>query len=246
MRRAFIYARVSTKKDEQINALEASILRSRSLCATRGFDVVRVFSDTMTGSKTSRPDYQRMLAAVEKKEADVVVVPRLDRLTRSVAEAIRVVNDFKAKGVDLVVVDNQHLDTTTPMGKFVFHLFAALGELERDFIRERVQRGLETARARGRILGRPLKEVTLALRAIEMRKAGATLGEIEKALKADGHDVSRSWVARRCVGIPVPVREASGLSIPPDSDTPPPVGPGGPEGAPPEGRAMAPTRRDKT
>ncbi len=85
---------------------------------------------------------------------DVVVIWKLDRLARSMTDLVSLVNEMQAKGVQLQSL-NDHIDTTTPHGKFTFQLFAALSEFERDLIRERTKAGLSAARARGRQGGRP-------------------------------------------------------------------------------------------
>lgn len=221
MKVAALYSRVSTKKEEQENALEASIIRVRDAATARGFEGIQVYKDSLSGSHEKRPDYQRMLAAARTGRVHAIFVTRLDRLTRSVSEAIRLVTELRGLKIDLVCVDQPHLDTTTAMGEFIFILFAALAQLERRFVQERVTRGLDTARARGRKLGRPVKAVNLAMRARDLRNGGASLNAIHTTMKAEGHNVTRSWVVRRCAGIPVPVCAASGVSVRPDSGTVP-------------------------
>jgi DNA invertase Pin-like site-specific DNA recombinase len=88
------------------------------------------------------------------RDGDVVIVWKLDRLARSMKDLISLVNEIQDKGAGLRSLNDQ-IDTTTPHGKFTFHLFAALAEFERDIIRERTIAGLEAARARGRKGGRP-------------------------------------------------------------------------------------------
>ena len=93
-----------------------------------------------------------MLAGL--RSGDVVVVWKLDRLARSLKDLVGMVNEMKEKGVEFQSL-NDHIDTTTPHGKFTFHLFAAMAEFERDIISERTKAGLTAARARGRVGGRP-------------------------------------------------------------------------------------------
>lgn len=138
----FGYARVSTQDQDlalQLDALEAA-------------DCTEIFQEKMTGTNKNRPELQKMLAGL--RSGDVVVVWKLDRLARSLKDLVGLVNEMKEKGVEFQSL-NDHIDTTTPHGKFTFHLFAAMAEFERDIISERTKAGLTAARARGRIGGRP-------------------------------------------------------------------------------------------
>ena len=131
------YARVSTlaqTNDPQLDRLKAA-----------GVD--RIFTDVITGKLASRPEWDKCLDYL--REGDVLVIVRLDRIGRSVKNLIEVVNSLGEAGVDLLVLD-QNIDTTTPAGKFMFHILASLAEFERDLIRERTMDGLAAARARGR------------------------------------------------------------------------------------------------
>lgn len=85
---------------------------------------------------------------------DIVVVWKLDRLARSLKDLVNLVNEIQDKGAGLQSL-HDHIDTTTPHGKFTFHVFAALAEFERDIISERTKAGLAAARTRGRKGGRP-------------------------------------------------------------------------------------------
>ena len=103
-------------------------------------------------STRERPELQKLLDQL--REGDVVVIWKLDRLARSLKDLVNLVNEIQEKGGALHSLNDQ-IDTTTPHGKFTFHVFAALAEFERDIIRERTKAGLVAARARGRVGGRP-------------------------------------------------------------------------------------------
>jgi DNA invertase Pin-like site-specific DNA recombinase len=158
------YARVSTKQqspDLQIDALRAD-------------GCERVYVDVVSGAKADRPELGKLQEMLRPN--DVVVVWKLDRLGRSLRNLVELFEIFAAKGVGLRSL-NDHLDTTTPQGKLVFHLFAALAEFERDIIRERTVAGLEAARSRGRKGGRPeglskeAKNKAIAAAALYQQKA---------------------------------------------------------------------------
>ena len=136
------YVRVSTadqNEDLQSDALTAA-----------GCD--RLFVDHASGKTDSRPGLDSMLEQL--RPGDTVVVWRLDRLGRSLRHLIDLANLMDERGVALVSL-RESLDTSTPGGRLIFHVFGALAEFERDLIRERTTAGLAAARARGRHGGRP-------------------------------------------------------------------------------------------
>ncbi len=136
------YIRVS--KNKQLTAIQDDAM-ARVHCD-------RIYTDKMTGKRFDRPEFLKMLEIL--RPGDVLVVWRLDRLGRSLKELIETVNDLAARGVELRSL-KENIDTTTPTGRLMFHVIAALAEFERDIISERTQAGLEAARARGRKGGRP-------------------------------------------------------------------------------------------
>ena len=136
------YARVSTEEQTlnlQLDALKAA-----------GCD--RRFTDTASGAKADRPGLREALDHL--RAGDTLVVWRLDRLGRSLRHLIETVTTLAERGVGFKSL-TESIDTTSPGGKLIFHLFGALAEFERDLIRERTRAGLIAARARGRKGGRP-------------------------------------------------------------------------------------------
>lgn len=152
------YIRVS--RDKQTTALQADAM-TREQCE-------RTFTDKMSGKRFDRPEFLKMLDMA--RPGDVIVVWRLDRLGRSLKDLIEVVNDLAGRGIELRSL-KENIDTSTPTGKLMFHVIAALAEFERDIISERTQAGLEAARARGRKGGRPKATQKLRPEAIERAKA---------------------------------------------------------------------------
>ncbi len=118
------------------------------------------------------------------REGDELVVWKLDRLGRSLRELIELVNVLKDKGVEFVSL-RESLDTTTPGGKLVFHVFGSVAEFERDIIRERTMAGLQAARARGRNGGRPkaLDEKKLALASKLLRDKETPIADVCEAVR---------------------------------------------------------------
>ncbi len=138
------YARVSTidqNPDLQIDALEAA-----------GCD--RIYIDKASGSVADRPELDKLKTIL--RAGDTLVIWKLDRLSRSLKHLMEWMEYLEKEKVQLKSLQDS-IDTSTSMGKFVFHIFGALGQLERDIIRERTLAGLSAARARGRVGGRPRK-----------------------------------------------------------------------------------------
>ncbi|KJZ30345.1 invertase [Paracoccus sp. S4493] len=138
------YARVSTSDQDlalQIDALKAA-------------GVTRIFEDRgVSGANTDRPGLGAALSFL--REGDTLVVWKLDRLGRSMTHLLQTVTELESRGVNFRSL-TETVDTTTPTGRLVFHLFGALGQFERDLIRERTGAGLKAAAARGRKGGRPI------------------------------------------------------------------------------------------
>jgi DNA invertase Pin-like site-specific DNA recombinase len=135
------YARVSTtdqNPDLQIDALKHA-------------GCERIFTDTISGAKTQRPELDRLMQSL--RSGDTVVVWRLDRLGRSLQHLIALVQELDQQGVGFRSL-TESIDTTTSGGKLIFHIFGALAEFERNVIRERTKAGLDAARLRGRTGGR--------------------------------------------------------------------------------------------
>ncbi len=151
------YIRVS--KDKQATILQEDAMKHE--------ECKRVFTDKMTGNRFDRPEYLKMLEMA--RPGDVIVVWRLDRLGRSLKELIETVTDLATRGIELKSL-KENIDTTTPTGKFMFHVMAALMEFERDLISERTQAGLEAARARGRKGGRPAVTKKMSVANLERAK----------------------------------------------------------------------------
>ena len=173
------YARISTT--EQDPALQHDALVAAG-CA-------RVVTDIASGSRDDRPQLSAVLEAL--LPGDTLVVWRLDRLGRSLRHLIDTVTDLDERGVGFRSLQ-ESIDTTTPGGRLVFHVFAALAEFERDLIRDRTLAGLVAARQRGRHGGRPPKMTAAKLRQAErMHADGASVTEI-----ADVLDVARATVYR--------------------------------------------------
>ena len=151
--RAALYVRVST--DAQ--TLENQIRELRQVAERRGWDVVEVYRDAgISGAKgrNGRPGLDTKLKDASRRKFDIVKAWAIDRLGRSLSDLLDTIQHLEACGVDLYL-DQQAIDTTTPMGKLVFQLTGAFAEFERTMIRQRIKAGLKRAVAQGVKLGRP-------------------------------------------------------------------------------------------
>ena len=136
------YARVSTEDqhlDAQIEALE-----------TAGAE--RIWSEKISGAKSMRPQLNKLLEHL--RAGDVVIVTKYDRLSRSLQDLLTLVETIREKGAGFRSLA-EDIDTTTPAGRLVFHVFASIAQFERERISERTKEGLAAARKRGRVGGRP-------------------------------------------------------------------------------------------
>lgn len=164
------YARVSTQ--EQDLALQIDALTKEG-CE-------KIFQEKASGAQRDRPELKAALSYMRK--GDTLVVWKLDRLARSMKQLIETIESFQDRGIGLKSLQDP-IDTSSPSGKLVFHIFAALAEFERGVIRERTTAGLRAARERGRIGGRPR-----ALSAKDLQVARAMLKD---------SDITVATVAKR-------------------------------------------------
>lgn len=178
---AAIYARVSTDKqkvDMQLNELRQFVARS-------GWTIYKKYIDqSFTGANTNRPTFSAMLEAARKRKFHVLVVWRIDRLSRSLKDLINTLDEVGSYGIDFISYDN-NLDTPTPAGKLVFQIVGTVAEFEKDIIRERVVAGLDSARRKGTRLGRPPVPDDLYKRAVNLRSQGLSFRKVGQALGID-------------------------------------------------------------
>ncbi len=190
-----LYARTSTARDQnprmQIDEL-------RVMAKQRGWQIVGEYVDHgVSGSKDRRPELDRLHRDVVLGKIEIVACYRFDRYARSLKHLVTAMEEFQVRGIDFVSIHDA-VDTSTPSGKFIFHIFAAMSEFEKELIRERVMSGLQAARRRGEKLGRPRVRVDIA-RALSMRSQGKSyrdiartlgigVGTVHRAIKGSRHD----------------------------------------------------------
>lgn len=174
------YARVST--GEQNLDLQTDALKLAG-CE-------KIFTDKISGAKSERPGLAEMMNML--REGDTLIIWKLDRFGRSLKDLVLKVESLKERGVHFKSL-TENIDTISPTGKLQFHFFSALAEFERDIIRERTMAGLRSARARGRVGGRPkaMTDEKLELAQKLMKNKDISVTEICKMV-----DVSRSTLYR--------------------------------------------------
>lgn len=194
-KRAALYLRVSTRQQTTKNQR----LKLEEVAKRSGWTIVEVYEDDgISGSRgrDKRPAFDAMCKAAARREFDVVLAWSVDRLGRSLQDLVPFLNDLHAVGVDLYL-DQQAIDTTTPSGKAMFHMVGVFAEFERSMIQERINAGLDRARAQGKTLGRRKSLDRKTTQAIRQAKAegmsfrkvaeefGVSLGMVQRVVAKD-------------------------------------------------------------
>jgi len=152
-KRVTIYARVSTQDQHP----ETQVRYLKRFAKDRGLKIIKIYQEKASASanrNTPRPQFEKLLDDVRKRRTDAVLVWKLDRLARSTRELLNRLEEFRALGVELLSY-TENIDTTTPAGKALFGMVAIFAEFENDIRRERTIAGMQTAREKGKHLGRP-------------------------------------------------------------------------------------------
>jgi DNA invertase Pin-like site-specific DNA recombinase len=190
--RVAAYARVSTNNHHQDP--EVQLRDIRAFCQYKGWEIVETYIDKgVSGAKASRPALNRMMADAEAKKFDAVMVWKFDRFARSAQHMLKALELFNSHGIAFVST-TENIDTSTPMGKMVFTVLAAVAEMERSLTVERIHAGLRNARAKGRKPGVKRQDIDIA--AVRERiAAGESVRGIAKTL-----GISTSLLALRLKG----------------------------------------------
>jgi len=181
-RRVALYARVSTSHQ----TVENQLAELREIAHRQGWSIVAELSDEgISGSKgrDKRPAFDQLLKRATRREFDLIMVWAIDRLGRSIQHLVGFMNELQSLRVDLYV-HQQAIDTTTPSGRMVFGIFSALGEYERELIRERILAGQKRARSQGIKIGRPSKLNNAVKTSVRLlRGNGMGIKQIAKTLE---------------------------------------------------------------
>ncbi len=184
-KRAALYCRVSTGEQHT----ETQLYDLRELAKQRKYEIVREYTDTISGSKSKRPGLDQLLADARRHRFDVVLVAAFDRVARSVRHFLEVLDELNHLGIEFVSF-RENIDTGGPLGRAVVVIVGAIAELEKSLIVERVKAGMRRARLEGRRIGRAPLDVDRAA-IVRDRLAGLSLTEVAKK-----HRISRATVCR--------------------------------------------------
>ena len=179
-----LYARVSTRDQTEDNQL----IRLRQVATARGYEIVGEYADCASGADAKRPALDRMRRDAKAGKFTRLMATKLDRLARSTGNLADLVADLDRWNVGLELLD-QPIDTTTPTGRLTTVILGAVAEFERELIRDRTRDGLARAKAQGKTLGRPKRQLTPYQRA-KLR-----------AILADDPDISIRALSDRMEGI---------------------------------------------
>ncbi len=179
MRRAVIYARVSTVDRGQDP--ETQLRQLREYTDRRCFALVEEYVDHASGSRNDRERYRAMLEAARKRRFDVLLVWRYDRFARSTRALVNALGEFRARGVAFISYQ-ENVDTTTPQGELVFGMMANLAQFESALIGERVKAGMARAKAQGKRVSRPPLPEATRKKIAELHSQGVSIKRIAKEL----------------------------------------------------------------
>jgi DNA invertase Pin-like site-specific DNA recombinase len=185
VKRVVLYLRVSTLDQHP----ESQACDLRQLAAQRGYTIQHEYVDVISGAKARRPGLDQLLADARKHRFDVVLVWAFDRMARSVRHFLEVLDEINHLSIEFISF-RENIDTGGPLGRAMVVIVAAVAELERSLIVERVRAGMRRARLEGRHIGRRPLEIDRT-GVLRDRASGMSLAEVAKA-----HRVSRATVHR--------------------------------------------------
>lgn len=177
-KRVVIYTRVSTEDQK----LDQQVYELKEFAKSRSWNVVQVFEEKRSAADKDRPGLKEAIELARSRKIDIFLVWKFDRFARSVSMLVNTLDEFNALGVEFVSLKDK-IDTMTPVGKMSFAVIAAMAEMERDIMSERIKAGIEARRRSGKAIGRPskgdaLKSEILGLksRKLSNRKIARELG----------------------------------------------------------------------
>jgi DNA invertase Pin-like site-specific DNA recombinase len=177
--RAAAYARVSTTNHHQDP--EVQMRDIRAYCKYKGWEIVETYVDRVSGTRASRPALNKLMADAKEKKMEVVVVWKFDRFARNAQHMLKALEEFQQNNVSFVST-TENIDTSTPTGKMVFTVLAAVAEMERNTTVERIHAGLRNARAKGHVPGVKRKLIDIP-KVRERVAAGESVRAVAKSLK---------------------------------------------------------------
>jgi DNA invertase Pin-like site-specific DNA recombinase len=193
IKRAANYARVSTG-DQHV---ETQLLDLREMAKQRGYEVVREYTDVISGAKSKRPGLDQLMADARRHRFDILIVAAFDRIARNVRHFLDVLDELNQLGIEFLS-KRENIDTGGPLGRAMLTIIGAISALELDLIRERILAGMRRAKLEGRRIGRAPLDIDRT-HVVADRRSGMSLTEVARKYR-----ISRATVCRL-------VNEARGL-----------------------------------
>jgi DNA invertase Pin-like site-specific DNA recombinase len=185
VKKAALYCRISTGDQN----LDTQLLDLREMAKQRGLEIVCEYSDVISGAKAKRPGLDKLMADARRRRFDVVLVAAFDRVARSVKHFLEVLDELNRLGIEFVSL-RENIDTGGALGRALLTIIAAIAELERSLIVERVKAGMRRAKLEGRRIGRQPLNIDRE-QVVADRKSGMSLTMVAKK-----HRISRASVCR--------------------------------------------------
>jgi DNA invertase Pin-like site-specific DNA recombinase len=185
LKRAVIYSRVSTIDQHP----ETQLYDTRALAKQRGYEIVREYTDKISGAKAKRPGLDLLMPDARRHRFDVVVVWAFDRMARSVRHFLEILDELNHLGIEFVSF-RENIDTGGPLGRAMVVIVGAIAELEKNLIVERVRAGMRRARLEGRQIGRAPLNIDRQ-QVFRDRQSGMSLTQVARK-----HRISRASVCR--------------------------------------------------
>ena len=185
MKRAVLYMRVSSVDQHP----ESQLHDLRQMAAQRGYEVVREYTDRISGTRAKRPGLDELLHDARRSRFDVVLVWAFDRMARSVKHFLEVLDELNHLNIEFISF-RENIDTSGPLGRALIVIIGAIAELERNLIVERVRAGMRRAKLEGRHIGRRPLEIDRAS-VVRHREGGQSLAQIAKTF-----NTSRTTIIR--------------------------------------------------
>jgi DNA invertase Pin-like site-specific DNA recombinase len=185
VKRAALYCRVSTGDQH----LETQLLDLRAMAKQRGLEIVREYSDVISGAKSKRPGLDQLMSDARRHRFDIVLVAAFDRIARNVRHFLDVLDELNHLNIQFISL-RENIDTGGPLGRALLTIIGAISELERSLIVERVKAGMRRAKLEGRRIGRTPLNINRE-QVVQDRRSGMSLTKV-----ATKHRISRASVCR--------------------------------------------------
>ena len=175
-----IYSRVSTaNQDEQLQ-----VPRLRDFCNRLGYEIYKEYSDVASGKNANRPGWKALQSDARRGEFEAIIVVKLDRIMRSLAQLLDVLQDFEKRRISIITLDQGTIDMSSANSRLQISIIAMVAQWEREIISERTKEALRAKKARGEVLGRPSADFNLRMAAL-MRIDGRSWEYIAAALQVN-------------------------------------------------------------